>query len=225
MSIPVIPQFINLTKRHCLLLGENQEAITKGEILIKAGANLYVISKHKQLWPKELAEQVNWLPYPFKADYLKNIWLVISALEDRTFNAKIFADCEKRQIFLNVVDQPEYCSFIWPAVVNKPPFIIAISTGGKGPALAGWLRRKLEKELPDNFYELTNWFAKWRKISTKQIPKLQERGKFWRNLLDGGLLEIYLSGNIKKADDIINCALHPEQKHKKKPEINKNVHL
>jgi uroporphyrin-III C-methyltransferase / precorrin-2 dehydrogenase / sirohydrochlorin ferrochelatase len=195
------------------MLGENQEALTKGEVLLNAGAELYVISEEKHLWPQELAEQINWLPAPFKPEHLKNIWLVISALEDKKINSAIFAACEKQQIFLNVVDQPEYCSFIWPAVVKKPPFIIAISTGGQGPALAGWLRRKLEKELPENLNELTNWFAKWRKISTNHIPTLTERGKFWRNLFDGGLLEIYLSGNIKKADDIINKALKPDKKH------------
>ncbi|MBF0379521.1 MAG: hypothetical protein HQL69_00790 [Magnetococcales bacterium] len=213
MNISVIPQFLQLTKRPCLMLGENHEAITKGEILLDAGAELYVISEKKDLWPKQIADRCNWLPAPFKPEYLENIWLVISALEDRSINSGIYAACEKRKIFLNVVDQPEFCSFIWPAVVKKPPFTIAISTGGQGPALAGWLRRKLEKELPENLYELTNWFAKWRKLSCSHIPTLQERGKFWRNLFDGGLLEIYLSGNIKKADDIIKGALETDKKN------------
>ncbi|MBF0444100.1 MAG: hypothetical protein HQL68_00815, partial [Magnetococcales bacterium] len=57
------------------------------------------------------------------------------------------------------------------------------------------------------------WFTKWRKISSNHIPILQERGKFWRNLFDGGLLEIYLSGNIKKAEEIINSALEQSKKH------------
>ncbi|MBF0445719.1 MAG: hypothetical protein HQL68_09015, partial [Magnetococcales bacterium] len=98
MNLSVIPQFINLTKRPCLMLGENQEAITKGEILLNAGAELSVISNKKHLWPQELADQINWLPALFKAEYLESIWLVICVLEVKKINSAFFAAFVERQI-------------------------------------------------------------------------------------------------------------------------------
>ncbi|MBF0357075.1 MAG: bifunctional precorrin-2 dehydrogenase/sirohydrochlorin ferrochelatase [Magnetococcales bacterium] len=212
MNITVIPQFLQLLDRPCLMLGDNHEAVNKGEALIKAGAKLMVIADNHQLWPEELSKKITWIPGPFSPEQLDGIWLVVSAIEDRSINSELFNACQKRQIFLNVVDKPEYCSFIWPAVVKKPPFTIAISTGGRGPVLAGWLRRKLENELPDNLEEMADWFVEWRKKITPIIPNLQERGKFWRTMFSSGLLDIFLSGDSQKADKIINRALKQQKK-------------
>ena len=211
MNLTTIPQFLRLTDRSCLVLGDNQEAITKGGVLLEAGADLQVIASNRQLWPPELATKITWISGPFHPEQLDGVWLVVSAIEDKKIGAALFAACQKRQIFLNVVDQPDYCSFIWPAVVKKTPFTIAISTAGRGPALAGWLRRKLEAELPENLEELANWFSKWRKKAAPHFQTLAQRGKFWRTLFDDGLLETYLSGDIKKADSTINDALNKKK--------------
>lgn len=211
MSLTVIPQFLRLSQRPCLLLGDNDEAITKGQMLLEAGADLRVIAQHPENWPAKLTPLITWIPEPFSPKHLTGVWLVVSALGDVDSNQKLFAECQKRQIFLNVVDQPDYCSFIWPAVVKRPPFLVAISTGGQGPALAGWLKRKLENELPDNLGELAPWFADWRKITANSFSSLQERGNFWRRLFNSGLLEIYLAGDKKQADRVIKQELE-EQK-------------
>jgi siroheme synthase-like protein len=208
MNLTTVPQFLRLTNRPCLILGESHEALFKGRFLLEAGGDIRVVSKHKQQWPEDLASQVTFLSPPFNPDQLQEVWLVVSALEEEKTNQALFEACEQRQIFLNVVDQPKYCSFIWPALVKREPFMIAISSGGRGPALSGWLRRKLEQELPQNLGEMAEWFSTWRKKCSKHLPTLQERGKFWRTLFDNGLLDSYLSGDIKKADLTITEALN-----------------
>ncbi|MBF0454537.1 MAG: hypothetical protein HQL72_06925 [Magnetococcales bacterium] len=212
MALTVIPQFLQLTNRPCLMLGDNQEAITKGRVLMEAGAELRVMAADPKRWPSDLAQQITWISGPLQPQQLDDVWLVVSTLEEKSINQQLFSLCQARHIFLNTVDQPQFCSFIWPAVVKKPPFIIAISTAGRGPALAGWLRRKLERELPDNLGELANWFAHWRKKTAPSFSTLQQRGKFWRDLFDAGLLDIYLSGRVNRAEKRIKKALKKKKR-------------
>lgn len=207
MSLTVTPQFLLLTDLPCLLFGDNEEAIKKGEILLLAGADLRVWASDKRRWPERLVARIRWLSGPADPNLVEGMWLVVSAEESRVFNESLSAVCRQRQIFLNVVDQPEYCTFIWPAVIHKPPFQLAISTGGTGPVLSGWLRRKLERELPDNLGALAQWFALWRKRCAPEFSTLQERGNFWRTLLNEGLAERFLEGDAESAERMIKQAL------------------
>ncbi|MBF0447029.1 MAG: bifunctional precorrin-2 dehydrogenase/sirohydrochlorin ferrochelatase [Magnetococcales bacterium] len=207
MTQPIIPQFLRLTNRPCLLIGENTEAIAKGRALLEAEADLYVVTDRPENWPSDLQDQITWLSPPFQPHHLDGVWLVVCALDNRPLNIELFAACQTRRIFLNVVDQTEFCSFIWPAVVKKPPFTLAITTGGRGPALAGWLRRKLETELPDNMEALADWYSDWRKKSRPFLPSFDERSRFWRAMIQKKVVETYLSGNINEADSLIKKAL------------------
>ncbi len=211
MQIATIPQFLRLSGRPCLMLGDNMEAMAKGRALINAGAQLRVIAKNPKAWPVDLMDTVTWLAEPFHPNQLDGVWLVVSALDDEKINAQLFAACQERKIFLNVVDQPQYCSFIWPAIIKRPPFTVAVSSGGQGPALSGWLRRRLAAQLPDDMEGLVEWFAGWRKETALALPTLAERGKFWRTLLDGGVADTFLSGDVTAADDAVKKALEEKK--------------
>jgi len=73
---------------------------------------------------------------------------VIAATSDREFNRRVGEECRKKKIWVNVVDDPEFCDFYVPAVLERGPLQVAISTGGASPLFAKRLREELEKVIP-----------------------------------------------------------------------------
>lgn len=208
----VFPAFLCLQGRACLLVGSGAEAVVKGRLLLEAGARLTIVSATLDPAFREEVQRgaVVWRDEPFQPDHLEGIWFAVSALSDETENARIFAEAERRRIFLNVVDRIQYCSMYWPAVISRPPVMAAFTTSGSSPALAGYLRRKMASVLPENIGLLARWLAEWRQKTNPRLPALQERIRFWRNLFDGGLAERFLSGDEKGAESMIGQAMEEE---------------
>ncbi len=202
------PAFLLLSDRSCLMLGGGSEAATKGAILLRAGARLTVVAR--ELVP-ELEERAHrgeftWLRESFRPEHLDGVWLVLSTLPEAE-NARIYQETERRRILLNVVDQPRYCSFHWPARVERPPVIVAFSTAGSSPALAAYLRRRLEAWLHPDIGALARWLSVWRQRVAPRLSGLSARGRFWRRLLDRGLAERYLAGELTTAESMIREAI------------------
>ena len=87
--------------------------------------------------------------------------MVIAATNSRELNAAIFHEARQRNILCNVVDDPEYCDFYYPAVVRRGDLQLAISTNGQSPALAQRIRRELEIQFGPEYGE---WLEQLGKI-------------------------------------------------------------
>ncbi|MBF0428981.1 MAG: bifunctional precorrin-2 dehydrogenase/sirohydrochlorin ferrochelatase, partial [Magnetococcales bacterium] len=136
------------------------------------------------------------------------MWLAVSVLSDVAINTQIFAAAVARNVLLNVVDQPQFCTFVWPAVVERLPVTVAIGTGGASPALAGYLRRQVEAWLPERIGLLAEWLALWR----RRVPGgLSVRARFWRDVLDHGVAERFLAGDEEGANALLDKALAESQ--------------
>ncbi|MBF0613836.1 MAG: bifunctional precorrin-2 dehydrogenase/sirohydrochlorin ferrochelatase [Magnetococcales bacterium] len=202
----VMPFFLDVRGRSCLLVGGEGEAIRKGLALLNAGASLIVVAERLAA---ELAVAVQegralWRNEPFVAAHLDGVWLAVSTCADETVNARIHAAAEERRVWLNVVDQPRYCTVTWPAVVEHPPVCVAISTGGAAPALAGYLRQRIGAVVPERIGLLARHMARWR----QQVPGgLAVRAAFWRGMMDQGLVERFLSGDEAGAEAMVRTAL------------------
>ncbi|MBF0588957.1 MAG: bifunctional precorrin-2 dehydrogenase/sirohydrochlorin ferrochelatase [Magnetococcales bacterium] len=206
------PAFLKLNGLHCLMIGGHGEAPQKAEALLKAGAILTIVAPKLSpelaaLWPKWRAK---WLQEHFKPHHLDGIWLVVSSLTDQETNARIYAEALGRNTFINVVDQPRFCNVIWPARVERSPISIAISTGGASPALAAHLKRQISDILPEQLGPFADWLAAARKRTSPLLPNLAARGHFWRALLENGLAEKYLAGEIQQAETMIQEALQQQ---------------
>lgn len=142
----LFPMFVKLEGRPCLVVGAGAVGEPKISSLIASGASVRVIALRATAAVIEWAQAgtIIWERRAFTAADLEGVFLVIAATNSRDLNATIFEVARGRNILCNVVDDPEYCDFYYPAVVRRGDLQIAISTNGQSPALAQRLRRELE---------------------------------------------------------------------------------
>nr|WP_315982852.1 bifunctional precorrin-2 dehydrogenase/sirohydrochlorin ferrochelatase [Aliamphritea spongicola] len=129
-----------------MLVGGGQVALRKATLLVRARAQVKVISH--QILPElaELVEQNNGeaIIGEYQAQMLDNVDLVIAATDNLSLNEQVHSDAVARHIPVNVVDKPDLCSFIFPAIVDRSPLVIGVSSGGESPVLSRLMRAKLE---------------------------------------------------------------------------------
>jgi uroporphyrin-III C-methyltransferase/precorrin-2 dehydrogenase/sirohydrochlorin ferrochelatase len=204
-----LPLFLDVRERNCLVVGGDAVAARKVDSLLRAGARVTIQAEHLGSELRRLLEsgQVSWQPGPFSPALLDHVWLVISVLDDDRLNGVIKEEADRRRIFVNVVDRPKHCSAFWPAVVERPPLVAAIASGGQFPALSGWLRRKLSECLPERVDDLAAWLVPWRQVAAQWVPDLEVRGNLWRGLFDQGVAELFLEGRQSEAERMIRKAL------------------
>jgi precorrin-2 dehydrogenase / sirohydrochlorin ferrochelatase len=151
----LFPMFMKLEGRSCLVVGAGTIGQPKIGSLIAAGASVRVVALRAtgevSEWAK--AGTITWEARAFNTADLDGAFLVIAATNSRETNAMIFHEARQRNILCNVVDDPEYCDFYYPAVVQRGDFQIAISTNGQSPALAQRIRRELEIQFGPEYGE------------------------------------------------------------------------
>ena len=142
----LFPMFMKLEGRSCLVVGAGAIGEPKIASLLTSGASVRVIAPQVSPAVAEWARAgaIVWEVREFKATDLDGVFLVIAATSSREVNGAIFHEAQQRNILCNVVDDPEYCDFYYPAVVSRGDFQLAISTNGHSPALAQRIRRELE---------------------------------------------------------------------------------
>ena len=152
------PFFLQLDKLPCLIVGGGSVAERKLDLLIKAKADITVISLKFSDYILDLAK--NHSIKCIQQEYSKKILedkkynFVISATNDVSLNERVAKDCKKHNIIVNVVDQPEICDFIFPSILERGDITVAVSTGGASPVLARVLRTKLETMVPGSYGKL-----------------------------------------------------------------------
>ena len=131
-----LPIFLNLQNRLCAVIGGGEVASRKISLLLDAGAQVTVCSPVLCDTVRRWAEagRVRHLNQEFQPDVLAGSVLVIAATDDAAVNRRVSETAKARGIPVNVVDQPELCSFIMPSIVDRSPLIIAVSTGGRTAA-------------------------------------------------------------------------------------------
>lgn len=142
------PMLLKLAGRKCLVVGAGTVAAGKIDGLLRCGADLTIVSPRAVEAIQELARsgRLAWRRREFVAEDVRGNLMVVAATNSSAANARIFQACREQGVLCNSVDDPENCDFIYPAVVRRGPLQIAISTGGRSPALASRLRRELEEQ-------------------------------------------------------------------------------
>jgi precorrin-2 dehydrogenase/sirohydrochlorin ferrochelatase len=146
----LFPMFLKLEGRNCLVLGAGSVGEQKIRSLLDCGAHLRVIAPSASAAVREWAQSglLTWIPREFESADLDGAYLVVAATSDVEVNHAIYSEANARGILCNVVDDPPYCDFYYPAIVRRGQFQIAISTAGLSPALAQRIRKQLEAEFP-----------------------------------------------------------------------------
>ncbi|MDR3752562.1 MAG: bifunctional precorrin-2 dehydrogenase/sirohydrochlorin ferrochelatase [Terracidiphilus sp.] len=142
------PILVNLAGRKCVVVGAGTVAAAKIEGLLLCDADVVVVSPHAVQAIQRLARagRLAWRRRAFSRRDVQGKFLAIAATSSGKVNEAVFRACAARGVLCNSVDDPEHCDFIYPAVARRGPLQIAISTGGRSPALAARLRRELERQ-------------------------------------------------------------------------------
>ena len=142
------PVNLDLTRRRCVVIGGGEVAERKVARLLECGARVTVVGRAitPALAERKAAGQLEHIEKDYEAGVLDGAFLVIGATDRDEVNGRISKDALARGLLVNIVDDPERCNFILPSLVRQGDLSIAVSTGGKSPALAKTLRKELERQ-------------------------------------------------------------------------------
>lgn len=208
VETPLYPVNLVLAGRPCLVVGGGRVAGQKVRGLLDAGADVTVVAP-------SISDEITGLAgrgagvacerrayrSPEAADYR----LVLAATGDPAVNQQVFDDAEAAGVWVNSADDPARCTFVLPARVRRGRLLVTVSTGGHSPALAAWLRERLDAELGEEYDVLIGVLADVR--SEIQATGRATESLDWRAALDSGILDLVRAGRLEEAKERLRACL------------------
>lgn len=191
------PLFLTLRGRRALVVGGGEMAARKAELLLAAGAHVSLVADtvNGEIAQLIAEARLSWAGRTFETSELDGVALVIVATDDDSLQARVAAAAESRCLPVNVVDRPALSSFIMPAIVDRAPITIAISTGGAAPALARRIRAEIERALPAALGRLARFAEIFREQVRRTLVVPRARRRFWDRVFEGRVGELALAGD------------------------------
>jgi siroheme synthase-like protein len=176
---------LDLEGRPCLVVGGGTVGLEKAQGLLDCGAVVTVVAPQIEADLQRLP--IRWRRKRYDAADLDGAFLVVAATSNPSVNRRVFQDAEARSLLCNVVDTPELCSFILPAVHRRDPIAIAVSTGGASPALAKRLRDELGAQVGERHVALARCLRDLRPWARAHYHSYDERRDFFEGVVDEAL--------------------------------------
>ncbi len=201
-SVDYFPAFLNLRDRSCLVVGGGNVALRKVRLLTSAGAVITIVAPKFSAALSGFATQSGHrlLAREFQPSDVLGHWLVVSATGDPAVEHSVYQHATDAGIFCNGVDDIANCSYITPAIVDRSPVMVAISTGGAAPVLARKLRAQIELLLPAGLARLATLAREWRARVTRRLYDVAGRRRFWESVFDGPAADFAIRGDIPAAE-------------------------
>ena len=195
------PAFFDLNGQTVLIVGGGEVALRKISLLERTGASIIVVAPKiaPQIRARAAAGRLTLVVREFAPEDLNGARLVIVATSRRAVNRWIAKLSEARNIPVNVVDDREASRFIVPAIIDRNPVMVAISTGGTSPVLARRLRERLEALIPKRIGELAAWLRLLRTNSRRHLRNTDERRRFFEAVVDGPAARRFIEGDSQGA--------------------------
>ena len=202
-----LPLFHKLQGGRVLVVGGGEIALRKARLLADAGAALRVVAPDVDGQLAALAQEGGGevLVRGYQASDLDGCRLVIAATDDSGLNAQVSADAQARSLPVNVVDAPALCTVIFPAIVDRSPLVVAVSSGGDAPVLARLIRARLEAWIPAAYGELAGLAARFRDKVKALYPDVNQRRGFWEDVFQGSIAERQLAGQASEAERLLQA--------------------
>ena len=202
------PIFVDLKNQACLVVGAGQVALRKVRLMQSAGAIITVIAPEADAeLIDEFGDSIQHIARKFSADDIGDYRLITAATNDRSVNQQVSELAQAKNIPVNVVDQPDLCSFITPSIIDRSPVLIAISTGGAAPVLARALRSKIESFVPATYGVLAATMSSYRAAVKKRFSEENQRRQFWDDVVHGGVAEHIFAGRQSDAQALLEQQL------------------
>jgi siroheme synthase-like protein len=202
---PYYPVYLDIENRDVLIIGGGNVCARKAETMMKYGAKVRVVS------PEFTDEILQWAEAGclaifrkrYEASDLDGANIVIASTDHQDVNEQIAADCRARRIPVNVVDVTPLCEFIVPAIVESGSIQIAVSTGGKSPAVARTLKEDLQRMVGPEYAEVNDVLGSLRDGTKGVLPTDVDRKRFFDGIIAAGILDMLRDGRKREAYETI----------------------
>ena len=198
------PVNLVLDGRRCLVVGGGRIALRKVEGLLACGGRVTVVAPRVEPELHKLAG-ISVEERPWRPEDLDGMWLAIAATDDPAVNGAVYAEGQRRGVWVNGADDPANCSFTLPSVVRRGDLQVTVSTGGRSPALASWLRRRIESEIGPEYEVLLELLATER--DGLKAAGVSTEGLDWRSALDSDMLDLIRTGDLAHARERLQTCL------------------
>ncbi|MDA0805118.1 MAG: siroheme synthase CysG [Proteobacteria bacterium] len=196
-----LPLFFDVKGKRCVVVGGGEVALRKATLLARAGAKLHIVAPELDDEMASLCKREGAFvcPIEFQPCCLASATLVIAATDSLDVNTAVSDAAKALSIPVNVVDQPALCTFIVPAIVDRSPILVAISSGGASPILARSIKRLIETLLPARVDRLALLLRQLRDAIKGKIRGFDDRTRFWEKVLEGDIPELVYAGKEDEA--------------------------
>ncbi len=208
--LSTFPAFFNVAGNKVAIFGNGEEAFAKTRLLANTSAAITVYADAPEVAFADFLRNRN-IPAvrtAYSAQQLDNATLVFAATGDADLDARIVTDARGLRIPANAVDQPDYCDFLTPALVNRAPVAIAIGTEGAGPVLAQMIRARIDQMLSPSLGPLAQLAQSYRSAADKVLPRSATRRQFWRRFFSGRVSEAVENHDLAAAQQAATQLLH-----------------
>jgi uroporphyrin-III C-methyltransferase/precorrin-2 dehydrogenase/sirohydrochlorin ferrochelatase len=191
-----LPIFLRLQHQTALVVGGGSVALRKVGALRKAGARVTVVAPalHPQLASQAARGELRHIAAAFSPAHLEDAVAVIAATDDAAVNRAVSQAAQRRHVPVNVVDDPELSTFIFPAIIDRAPILVAVSSAGHAPVLARRLRAQIEALLPERLGALARFMGERRRAVQRMLGAPARRG-FWERVVSGPVASRVLAGD------------------------------
>lgn len=207
MPVHPRPYSVNLLLegRPVLVVGGGTVALDKVRGLLAAGAEVTVVAPH-------VVDDLAALPVaverrPYERGDVEGYRLVVACTDDPAVNQAVHDDAEAHAIWVNAADDPERCTYTLPARLDRGPLLVTVSTAGRSPALAAWLRDQLAEAIGPEHEQLLDLLAEHR--AALAAAGVRAPAASWRQALDSGMLELIRDGRLTEARALLDSVVGP----------------
>jgi len=199
------PLFLDIKNKPCLVVGGGEIAFRKASALLRAKAHVTVVAKEfSEQFDQLLAhDNLTAVTESYNKTHLDKQTFVIAATNHRPTNEIIFSDAQAVNLPVNVVDNPDLCTFIFPAIVERGPMTIAVCSNGNAPVLGRLLRAKIESIIPFQYGKLAELAQKYRAKVKAVFSNTNQRRDFWESVFEGKIAQKVFDGNFEQAEEML----------------------
>ncbi|WP_246755164.1 siroheme synthase CysG [Rhizobium lusitanum] len=208
-QLSVFPAFFRVEGRTAAVFGNGDDAFAKVRLLMNTQAKIvaYAQTPEADYHSFLIANRIATVRDEFSADQVKGATLVFAATGDAEADRAIVDAARAERIPANAVDQPDYCDFYTPALVNRAPVAVAIGTEGAGPVLAQMIRAQIDQMLSPSLGKLAELATRYRKPVDRLVPRGVARRVFWRRFFSGSVADAVNAGHVKQAEQAADSLL------------------
>ncbi len=195
-QLSVFPAFFRVEGRVTAVFGNGDEAFAKTRLLLNTQAKIvaYAQTPEADYHSFLITNRIETVRAAFSPDQVKGAVLVFAATGDADADRAIVDAARAERIPANAVDQPDYCDFYTPALVNRAPVAVAIGTEGAGPVLAQMVRAQIDQMLSPSLGKLAELATNYRKSVDRLVPRGVARRVFWRRFFSGPVADAVGAG-------------------------------